>query len=115
MNIHVEENPNYAGNEQFVFNELGQSRPVRALVAEIGGKETVCEVTGVDTDGRWVWAYGLKIADSSEGHAFLIYGGAWGIRLKKDARRPWDLSDKEQWGEAFKIYGSEQDILYAEK
>ena len=113
MQIQVEENPNCAGSEQFVFKELGKPRAVKALIVEIAGKEKPFLVTGVETGGRWAPATAIKIADSSDGHAFLIRGGEWGIRLKaQDSDRPWDLSDKKQWGEPFKIYGSEQDIIY---
>ena len=125
MQIQVEENPNGPGSEQFVFKELGKPRPVKAIIAEVGGKETVCDVTGVgpitgasadQCAARWVPAYGIKIADSSEGHAFLIHGGAWGIRLKPAyPAEPWDFSSENQWGEPFKIYGSEEDIIYADE
>ena len=115
MLIHIEENLNCPGSEQFVFNELDRPRPVKGIVVEMEGKEIVCDVTGVDAGGQWVDAHSLKIADSSEGHAFLIRGGAWGIRLKRSGSgKAWDLDDKGQWGEPFKIYGSEQDILYAD-
>lgn len=113
MRVDVEESLNGAFNEQFVFNELGKPREVRAILAARRGRETLCEVTGVDREGRWVPAHAVKIADSSEGHAYLIYGGIWGIRLKPEGGGPWDFSDKEQWGEPFKVYGSEEDIVYA--
>ena len=116
MNIEVEESLNGPFREQFVFKELGKPRPVKAIIAEVKGKETVCDVTGVERGGKWVRPYGLKIADSSEGHAFLIYGGAWGIRLKSATHaEPWDFSSANQWGEPFKIYGSEADIIYADE
>lgn len=116
MQIQVEENPNSPGSEQFVFKELGGPRPVKALVVEIGGREKIYSVTGVEPGGRWTTAIGIKIADSSEGHAFLIRGGEWGIRLKPEKPdSPWDLGDKDQWGEPFKIYGSQEDIIYGEE
>ena len=116
MQIQVEESANCPASEQFVFKELGKPRSVQGIIAEVKGQETVCDVTGVDHGGKWVTAYGLKIADSSEGHAFLIHGGAWGIRLKpKRITQPWSLSSDEQWGEPFKIYGSEDDIIYADE
>ena len=115
MQIEVEESPNGAASEQFVFKELGKPRAVRAIRAEVKGKETVCEVTGVEPGPRWTQTYGIKVADSSEGHAFLIYGGAWGIRLRPEnsVQRSWDFSSGDQWGEPFKVYGSEDDIIYA--
>ena len=115
MRIDVEESPNGCFSEQFVFKELGKPRPVLALRAQVSGGETLCDVTGVETGGKWVRAYGVKVADSSEGHAYLIYGGLWGIRLRpKDfVSENWDFSSKNQWGEPFKVYGSEEDIVYA--
>ena len=116
MQIEVEESPNGPASEQFVFKELGTRRRVKAIRAELAGRETVCDVTGVEPGPRWTPASCVKVADSSDGHAFLIYGGGWGLRLKAadDAQRPWDLGDKTQWGEPFKIYGNEDDIIYAD-
>ncbi len=123
MLIQVEDSANCGGTEQFLYHELGGSRSVRGLLAEesaIGtsadrrGKEVALDVTGVGKDGNWVPARCVKIADSGAGFAFLIFGGEWGIRLKPAWHTvDWDLADPKQWGEPFKIYGSEKDILYA--
>ena len=116
MRIEVEESQNGPASEQFEFKELGKSRPVRAIRAEWQGKEILCDIIGVAQAGEWTQVQALKIADSSEGHAFLIHGGAWGIRLRPApySLEPWDLSNPHQWGEPFKIYGSEEDIFYEE-
>ena len=114
MEIETHDNPNCAGTDQFVFNELGISRPIRGIRIEERGVETICDVTGVEEGGGFFRAQAVKIADSGAGFAYLIYGGRWGIRLrpKKFSGEPWDFSNKQQWGEPFKIYGSEDDILY---
>ena len=112
MRIEVEENPNCGGSEQFVFNELGVPRPLAAIRVEKDGREAVCDVTGVDREGNWPKAQCVKVADSSDGHAFLIHGGPWGIRLRVPGGGPWDLNAEGQWGEPFKVYGSEDDIIY---
>ena len=116
MQIEVEASPNGPASEQFVFKELGRPRPVRSIRAEVRGAEALCEVTGVEPGARWITAYAVKVADSSDGYAFLIYGGAWGIRLRPElgAKGPWNFSSNEQWGEPFKVYGSEEDIIYAD-
>jgi hypothetical protein len=115
MRIEVEDNPNCGGTQQFVYHELGASRPVRGIVAEERGKEVVLHVTGVGEDSRWSAAQCVKIADSGAGFAYLIYGGEWGIRLKPEWHKAaWDFDDPKQWGEPFKIYGSEEDIIYAD-
>lgn len=114
MNITVEDSPNGPFNEQFVFKELGKARRIQSLRVDLRGQETWCDVTGVERGGAWVPAQAVKIADSSEGHAFLIYGGAWGLRLRPErwSEKDWDFADKNQWGEAFKVYGNEDDIIY---
>ena len=115
MQIEVEDNPNCGGTDQFVYRELGAARPVKGLRAEERGKEVVLNVTGVARDGRWVQAQCVKIADSGAGFAYLIFGAEWGIRLKPEWHpSAWHLEDPKQWGEPFKIYGSEEDIVYAD-
>lgn len=114
MLVEVEENPNCGSTDQFVYNELGAARPIRAILAEERGKEISLRVTGVARGGRFVEAKAVKIADSGNATAYLIFGGEWGIRLKPEWHEgAWDLSDPKQWGEPFKIYGSEEDIIYA--
>ena len=117
MQIEVEDSFNCAGSDQFVFRELGQARPVAAIRTGEGKNETLCDVTAVEKDGKFNRAFAVKIADSGAGFAYLIYGGAWGIRLKPQSGKTeaWDFSNKSQWGEPFKIYGSEDDIVYADK
>lgn len=115
MQIQVEDNPNCGPTEQFVYRELGPARPITAIRAEERGKEVLVDVTGVAGGGRWEPARCVKIADSGAGFAFLIFGGDWGVRLKpRWNQAAWDLSDPKQWGEPFKIYGSEDDIIYAD-
>jgi hypothetical protein len=117
MQIEVEENPNCRGSEQFVFLELGKPRPVSAIRTGEGKKEALCDVVAVEAGGKFGRAFAVKIADSGAGYAYLIYGGVWGIRLRSNSigLQAWDLLSEGQWGEPFKIYGSEDDILYADK
>ena len=113
MNIKVDDNPNCSGSEEFVFCEIGGARFIRALRADDRGKEIVYEITGVGEKGIFQKAQAVKVTDSGEGYAFLIYGGLWGIRLRpENASGPWDLADSKQWGEPFKLYGSENDLIY---
>lgn len=113
LHIATEESPNGPASDEFVFNELGKPRRVEALKVDIRGRETLCAVTGVGRGGTWVPATAVKVADSSDGHAYLIHGGEWGLRLKpRDSREGWSFEAKEQWGEPFKVYGSEDDIVY---
>ncbi len=114
MQIEVEDNPNCRGSEQFVFRELEPPRLIRGIKITERGKEISCEVTGVESESKFVPARVVKIADSGAGFAYLIYGGAWGIRIRPETHggEAWDLSNKHQWGEPFKIYGSEEDLIY---
>ncbi len=116
MQIEIKENPNCEASEQFVYKELGPSRPIRAIKVLERGKEIFCEVVGVEKNGLFTGAFATKIADSGAGFAYVIHGGAWGIRLRPEARtcEDWDFSNKHQRGEPFKIYGDEEDIVYAD-
>lgn len=115
MQIHVEDNPNCQGSEQYIFNEMGSPRRISGIKVVERGEEVACDVVGVDEKGAFVDAHAVKINDSGNGVGYLIYGSAWGIRLRleKYQDKPWDLSGQNQWGEPFKIYGSEEDIIYA--
>ena len=113
MQIDVEDNPNCRGSEQFVFQELSEVRPLEGLLVTERGEEVPCDVAGVSATGEFIEARCVKIADSGAGYAFLIYGGAWGIRLRKRSQgEPWDFKNTGQWGEAFKIYGNEEDLIF---
>ena len=114
MDVYIETNLNCAGSEQFVFHPLGPARVIRGIRVNRSGQDVDCDVTGVETGGQFVPAYARKIADSGAGYAYLIYGAQWGIRLRPAAfgSEVWDLANKRQWGEPFKIYGEESDILY---
>ena len=114
MHVEIEDNPNCRGSEQFVFRELEPPRSIRGIKVTERGKEIPCDVIGVEKEGTFVPARAAKIADSGAGFAYLIYGGAWGIRIRPEtcAGEAWDLSNKRQWGEPFKIYGSEEDLIY---
>ena len=113
MFIEIEKNPNCPFADQHFFNEIEPSRKVRGIKIDVAGEEQECAVIGVDTDGKFVPAVASKITDSNEVFAFVIHGGAWGIRLrpKQHELEPWDLKNKHQWGESFKIY-TERDILF---
>lgn len=96
-----------------MFNELSEVRPVEGLLVADRGQEVPHDVVGVSATGEFIEARCVKIADSGAGYAYLIYGGAWGIRLRKTSpNEPWDFKNTRQWGEAFKIYGSEEDIIF---
>lgn len=116
IEIEVEPNPNCAGTDYQVFQEMGPAKRVKKMCLTIGGQETWYEITGLEAGGGPCPAYAQKVADSGGGVSFLIYGGRWGIRFRPEgcSEDPWDLANPSQWGEPFKFYGAEEDILYEE-
>jgi hypothetical protein len=115
MHLAIPPNPNCEGSEELVFRELEPPRRIAGIRVLEGGREVDCDVTGVGEGGAFTAAHAVKIADSGAGVAFLIYGGAWGIRLRRAAgAAPWALDAAGQWGEPFKIYGEAEDIRFAD-
>lgn len=113
MRVSISPNPNCEPVEDREFKELGVSRPICGILSEDRGREVRLDVIGVDGDDSWVKAQAVKVADSGDGYAFLITGGRWGLRLRPAGQAgPWSLDDLKQWGEPFKLYGSEGDIVY---
>ena len=110
--ISVEDNPNCIGSGEIVFSPMEAPRAIRGLIAAGMKGDEPFDITGVDADGKWIQAYAQKVADSGDGQAYLIYGGAWGIRLRaRAAGEPWDFLNPRQTGESHKLYGSFNDIL----
>ncbi len=117
MQLEIETNPNCEGSsQQFMFNELGSARPIVAIRIGEENKESLCDVVGVGEGGIFTQAFAAKITDSGAGFAYVIYGSSWGIRLKPRAyaKEAWDLKNSHQWGEPFKIYGSEEDLVWGD-
>jgi len=103
MYLIVDDNPNCGGEER-VFAESGEKRPVQKVqVDSPDGIPVWCEVTGVEEGGVFVPAVATRVEDSSDGTAWLIYGGLWGIRLRMTPSSPWSLNDKTQWGRPFLV------------
>lgn len=115
MQIEIEDNPNCPGSDQMVYQEIGPDRPVRAILVTLHGRDVACDVTAVRKTGAFAPAFACKINDSSDGVAYLIHGGEWGIRIRPPqfSAEAWDLGNKNQWGEPYKIY-SEKDIVWAD-
>ncbi len=115
MRVAVEDNPNCEGAPEQVFAELGPARPLQGIWIEERGERKRLDVVGINASGLVIEARAMKINDSSEGHAYLIYGGAWGIRLRPAGETgAWDMDNAHQHGEPFKIYGDVEDLIYAD-
>ena len=116
MEIEIEKSPNCEGTDYQGFLELGPWRAVSQMRLELEGKQIVCYVCGVEAGGKFVPARVCPVADSGGGSGFLVVGGKWGLRFKPEeySYEPWDLSNAHQWGEPYKYYGSEEDLIYGE-
>ena len=114
MYLEVEENPNCAGTPLQVFEDLSPPRKVLQMKLSMGEERVLYWVTGVDQEGVFVPAYAQKVSDSGGGVSLLVYGGSWGIRFKPVGYgdEPWDLSNPNQWGEPYKFYGDEKDLIF---
>ena len=113
MRVCVEENLNCGASEEFFFSELEPPKPIRGILVTDRGRELECDVVGAEAEGLFIPAQAVKVADSGAGFAYLIFGGAWGIRIRprSHAHEPWDLKNPRQSGEPFKLY-SKEDILF---
>jgi hypothetical protein len=115
--IDVEPNDNTPMMAQQVYKNAGVPFPVshvRIYEGKPEGRE--CAVTGWSSNGGGTPApaYAVRIEDSSEGAAFLVYGGDWGVRLRDSgSNAPWSLSDPDQWGETHLVLSSDQDVTRA--
>ena len=115
--IDVESNANAPMMAQQVYKNIDapfRVSYVRVYEGEPGGKQ--CAVTGWASanDGSATPAYAVKIEDSSEGLAFLVYGGDWGVRLRAaESDAAWRIDDMDQWGETHLVISDEADLTRA--
>ena len=115
--VDVDSNPNSPMSANQVFrNMTAPFRVGHVRIYEGQPEGRLCAVTGWSStgDGTPVDAYAVQIEDSSEGRAFLIYGGDWGIRLRPaDDDAPWSPEDASQWGEPYLVLADAEDIIGA--
>jgi hypothetical protein len=116
--IEVEDNPNCAGRDPMRYRELGPPDVVTRLrLFDRRDEGEWCLVTGVRNNPGEPWepARVRKVEDSGVGVAYLVYGGAWGIRLCPVERaQPWSFADHDQWGEAYLLLTDPQDVVASE-
>lgn len=112
--VEVEANDNTPMMAQQVYKNLGlpfRVTQVRIYEGEPGG--TLHDVTGWSSrdGGSAVDAYAVRIEDSSEGAAYLVYGGDWGVRLRPAGPgEAWSIEAPEQLGETHLVLASEEDL-----
>ena len=112
--IQVENNDNSLMSADQVYKNLSEPFPVvgvRIYEGEPGG--TACAVTGwsSENDGSPVEAYAVQVEDSSEGSAYVLYGGDWGVRLRPaESGDPWSLDNPKQSGETHLVLADREDL-----
>ncbi len=108
MYVFVEENPNCGADER-VFPTRGDKREVAKVNINdrSGGNPSWCDVIAVDDPGTFAPAYAQRMDDSSDGTAWLVFGGNWGLRFRRpDETSEWSMSEKSQWGLPFLVLDS---------
>jgi hypothetical protein len=104
MYVMVEENPN-CDPEERMFSSSGQPKTVGKLYLEPMGRPAGWwEVASVDEAGSFSSASAVQVEDSSAGSAWLIFGGAWGLRFRPEgSTNAWSTKDSSQWGVPFLV------------
>jgi len=115
--VEVEANDNTPMMAQQVYKNLGlpfRVAQVRIYEGEPGG--TLHDVVGWSSQdgGSAVDAFAVRIEDSSEGAAFLVYGGDWGVRLRPaGSDEGWSIEAAGQFGETHLVLASDEDLTRA--
>ena len=114
--LEVEDNANCDGVPQLVFNTMGEPRQVTAVMAgDFGQEVTLHRVTGWSSegDGSPCPAYAVRIQESGEGEALLVFGGDWGLRfMPATLSEVWSLDSPNQWGENFLSVDGESQVTF---
>lgn len=115
--VDVESNPNSPMSANQVFHNIDLPfRVVQVRIFEGEPDGQLCAITGWSSkdNGSPVEAYAVRIEDSSEGAAFLIYGGDWGVRLRPaEDDVSWSHENGSQWGEPYLVLADAEDIVRA--
>ncbi len=115
--VEVESNPNSAMSASQVFHNIDlpyRIAQVRIFEGEPEGQ--LCAITGWSSQdgGSAVEAHAVRIEDSSQGQAFLVYGGDWGVRLRPaEDGAAWAHENGSQWGEPYLVLADAEDIIGA--
>lgn len=113
MYIFIDDNPNCESNER-VFAAIGDIKTVQRVSLVPPGQSQLqwCDVVGVDEFANFKPARVVRVEDSADGTAWLIFGEAWGLRLKpKTVSEEWSLESKNQWGVPFLVLDSSDSTL----
>jgi hypothetical protein len=115
--VEVDPNDNCPMSAYQVYRNIGEAFRVKQVRIYEGEPEArLCAVTGWTSlnGGRASEAYAVQIEDSSQGAAFLVYGGDWGIRLAAASEEiEWNVDEPQQWGETHLVLADREDIIPA--
>lgn len=105
MYLIIEENPNCPPEER-VFAASGPQRKVKRVEVTPPSQMNAvwCDVAAVDENGAFDVPTAQRVEDSADGTAWLVSGGAWGLRLKISGA--WSMSADDQWGVPFLVLDS---------
>jgi len=112
--VEVEANANTPMSASQVYKNLGDPFPVTAVRIYEGEPEaTRYAVTAWSSagGGSAAPAYAVQVEDSSEGSAYVVYGGDWGVRLRPaGSDAAWSIDDNAQFGETHLVLADREDI-----
>lgn len=115
--IQVEPNDNCPMSAQQVYKNLGAPvRVSRVRIYEGEPEGTLYAVTGWSSEagGTPVEAFAVQVEDSSEGSAYLVFGGDYGLRLRPDdSTAAWSLDAADQFGETHLVLADLEDVIAA--
>ncbi len=118
MFIEVEENPNCETSVFLRFKELGPAQRLRQVKSdEHSSRGEWCEVVGwTDHEDRpECQAMVQPVEESGRGVAYVVFGGVWGVRLKKEGvQEAWSLESPNQWGDAYLLLMDAHDLRLEE-
>jgi hypothetical protein len=114
--VEVDANPNSPMSANMVYKNLGEPLSVtmvRLFEGEPDG--ALFHVSGWSSEdgGSPCPALAVNVEDSSQGSAYLIYGGDWGVRLRPATSDTWSMDDPDQWGETHLVLADVEDLVLA--
>ncbi len=113
--VDVEAGDNCPYSLQSVFSALEEPREVTQVRLYLGpGDGAIYDVIGWSENGRCP-ALGVKVEDSGQGYAYLVYGGEGGLRYRPSgSAKAWSLDAPDQWGDSHLLLSEVSDISWAE-
>ena len=116
LSIEIEDNPNCSESGSWRFKPLGEARAVVQVKSyDRTDDGEWCRVTGWTDDPRRPHcpARVQPVEESGLGRAYLLYGGAWGVRLKPvDRNEDWSLDSPNQWGAPYLLLADLADFKF---